>query len=77
MTGRRGEFGLIAEEAAETLPEIVCLNESGEIETVRYDLLGVALLPVVQDQDRRIRALGSVVKCQAHIRSEARVTAAS
>ncbi|MGI5530145.1 tail fiber domain-containing protein [Streptomyces syringium] len=57
VQGRRNELGLIAEEVAETLPEIVCLNEEGEIETVRYDLLGVALLPVVQDQEQRIQAL--------------------
>ncbi|WKU46735.1 tail fiber domain-containing protein [Streptomyces sp. VNUA116] len=57
VQGRRDELGLIAEEVAETLPEVVCLNEHGEIETVRYDLLGVALLPVVQDQEQRIRAL--------------------
>ncbi|MFI7315485.1 tail fiber domain-containing protein [Streptomyces venezuelae] len=57
VTGRKNEFGLIAEEVFETLPEIVCFNEEGEIETVRYDLLGVALLPVVQDQEARIKAL--------------------
>ncbi|MFJ9158679.1 tail fiber domain-containing protein [Streptomyces griseoviridis] len=57
VTGRKDEFGLIAEEVFETLPEVVCFNEEGEIETVRYDLLGVALLPVVQDQERRIAAL--------------------
>ncbi|MEU5427607.1 tail fiber domain-containing protein [Streptomyces olivoreticuli] len=62
VTGRTNELGLIAEEVAETIPEIVCLNEQGEIETVRYDLLGVALLPVVQDQEQRIKALEATLK---------------
>ncbi|MFI1799864.1 tail fiber domain-containing protein [Streptomyces sp. NPDC020379] len=54
---RKDEYGLIAEEVAETLPEIVTYDEEGRIDALRYDLLGVALLPVVQDQDRRIKAL--------------------
>lgn len=56
--GAKGEFGLIAEEVAEHLPEIVTTFE-GEIDGVRYDLLAVALLEVVRDQETRIRALES------------------
>ncbi|MCC2278883.1 tail fiber domain-containing protein [Streptomyces sp. ET3-23] len=58
----RDEFGLIAEEVAETLPEIVTYDEEGRIDALRYDLLGVALLPVVQDQDRRIKALEAKIE---------------
>lgn len=54
---RKDEYGLIAEEVAETLPEIVTYDEEGRIDALRYDLLGVALLPVVQDQQRCIKAL--------------------
>ena len=54
---RKDEFGLIAEEVAETLPQIVTYDEQGRIDALRYDLLGVALLPVVQDQNARIRDL--------------------
>ncbi|MFE4635050.1 tail fiber domain-containing protein [Streptomyces sp. NPDC056773] len=54
---RKDEYGLIAEEVAQTLPEIVTYNEEGQIDALRYDLLGVALLPVVQDQSRRITDL--------------------
>ncbi|MFD4990769.1 tail fiber domain-containing protein [Cellulosimicrobium cellulans] len=44
------EFGLIAEEVDDAgLPELVT-TFGGEIDGVRYDLLGVALLAVVQDQ---------------------------
>ncbi|WLW38502.1 tail protein [Streptomyces phage Vanseggelen] len=53
----RNEFGLIAEEVGEHLPELVTYDEDGLIDTVRYDLLGVALLPVVQRQERKINDL--------------------
>ncbi|MEU2111513.1 tail fiber domain-containing protein [Streptomyces sp. NPDC019507] len=53
----RDEFGLIAEEVAETLPEIVTYDDEGRIDALRYDLLGVALLSVVQDQADRIERL--------------------
>ncbi|WP_181038958.1 tail fiber domain-containing protein [Arthrobacter sp. Y81] len=54
--GAKGEFGLIAEEVAQHLPEIVTKFE-GEIDGVRYDLLAVALLEVVRDQENRLRTL--------------------
>ncbi|WLW38574.1 tail protein [Streptomyces phage Verabelle] len=53
----RDEFGLVAEEVGEHLPELVTHDEDGLIDTVRYDLLGVALLPVVQRQERKINDL--------------------
>ncbi|MFE2104302.1 tail fiber domain-containing protein [Kitasatospora sp. NPDC059463] len=62
IEGRRDEVGLIAEEVDETLPEIVVRDEEGKIDSVRYDLLGLALLPVVQDQERRIKELESLVE---------------
>ncbi|WP_371671220.1 tail fiber domain-containing protein [Streptomyces sp. NBC_00289] len=58
----RDEFGLIAEEVAETLPEIVTYDETGRIDALRYDLLGVALLSVVQDQADRIDRLESQLR---------------
>ncbi|MFD7259312.1 tail fiber domain-containing protein [Streptomyces sp. NPDC059874] len=54
--GNKDEVGLIAEEVAEHLPWIVNYLD-GEIDGLRYDLLGVALLPVVQRQEERIRSL--------------------
>lgn len=55
------EFGLIADDVNETLPQIVTWfpNEDGvkEIDGVQYDLLPVALLSVVKDQQKRIEAL--------------------
>jgi hypothetical protein len=53
---RVDEFGLIAEEVAQTLPQVVNYLD-GEVDGLRYDLLGVALIPVVQDQQARIESL--------------------
>ncbi|MFI5863570.1 tail fiber domain-containing protein [Streptomyces sp. NPDC051546] len=54
--GNTDEVGLIAEEVAEHLPWIVNYLD-GQIDGLRYDLLGVALLPVVQGQAKQINAL--------------------
>ena len=59
--GAKNEFGLIAEEVAQHVPEIVTHFE-GEIDGVRYDLLGVALLPVVKQQAADIAALQQAVR---------------
>lgn len=59
--GAKNEFGLIAEEVNDHLPEIVTLY-AGDIDGVRYDLLGVALLPVVQKQEQQIAALTAAVR---------------
>ncbi|WJN62648.1 minor tail protein [Streptomyces phage phiScoe10] len=61
---RKNEYGLIAEEVAETLPEIVNYLD-GEVDGLRYDLLGVALLAVVKDQQARIEKLEKMVEALA------------
>lgn len=61
VEGAKNEFGLIAEQVAETLPEIVVRNAEGEIDSVRYDLLSVALLRVVQAQAAQIGDLAARV----------------
>ncbi|WJN62568.1 minor tail protein [Streptomyces phage phiScoe1] len=64
----RDEFGLVAEEVYEHLPEIVTRDEDGRIDTVRYDLLGVALLPVVQRQAKQISDLeGRLARLEAKL----------
>ena len=55
IAGARNEFGLIAEEVAAVLPELVTTYQ-GDIDGVRYDLLGVALLPVVKSQAAQLAA---------------------
>ncbi|UYL88314.1 minor tail protein [Arthrobacter phage EvePickles] len=59
--GAKDELGLIAEEVDPHLPQIVTRYE-GEIDGVRYDLVGVALLPVVQQQADDIAALKQAVR---------------
>lgn len=59
--GAKDELGLIAEEVNTHLPQIVT-TYGGEIDGVRYDLLGVALLPVVQQQSADIAALKQAVR---------------
>lgn len=59
--GAKNEFGLIAEEVEQTLPEIVT-RYNGVVDGVRYDLLGVALLPVVQAQQEQIDKLTALAR---------------
>ncbi|MCS0601092.1 tail fiber domain-containing protein [Streptomyces sp. LP11] len=54
--GRKDEVGLIAEEVERRLPWLVNYLD-GEVDGLRYDLLGVALVPVVQRQAAQIEAL--------------------
>jgi hypothetical protein len=54
--GGTDEYGLIAEQVAEHVPELLVWFD-GKIDGIRYDLLPVALLDVVRDQENRIRAL--------------------
>lgn len=56
ISGGANEYGLIAEQVHEHVPELVSWFDS-EIDSVRYDLLSVALIDVVRDQENRIRAL--------------------
>jgi hypothetical protein len=50
------QYGLIAEEVAEVYPDLVVRNESGRIDSVRYDELAPMLLNETQLQQRRIVA---------------------
>lgn len=56
IPGAKNEYGLIAEETNVHVPEIVVWFD-GQIDNVRFDLLALALLDVVKDQDRRIKKL--------------------
>ncbi|MGZ5385667.1 MAG: tail fiber domain-containing protein, partial [Acidimicrobiia bacterium] len=48
------QYGLIAEEVAEVMPELVQFSPAGEAETVRYHFLAPLLLNQVQKQNRQI-----------------------
>lgn len=58
--GNQNEYGLIAEEVAELVPELAVWF-AGQIDGVRYDLLSLALLDVVKQQDQRLTALEAAV----------------
>ena len=51
------QFGLIAEEVAESFPELVVYDANGKPETVSYHLLATLLLNEFQEQAVRITAL--------------------
>ncbi|MDX3525067.1 tail fiber domain-containing protein [Streptomyces sp. ID05-39B] len=55
--GQKDEVGLIAEEVAALGLTWMVNYLDGEIDGLRYDLLGVALIPVVQRQAQQISAL--------------------
>jgi hypothetical protein len=61
ISGGTTEYGLIAEQVAEHVPELVQWFD-GHIDNVRYDLLAVALLSVVKSQDSRIASLEAAMK---------------
>ncbi|QNO12680.1 minor tail protein [Arthrobacter phage Snek] len=63
VPGAKGEYGLIAEQVAEHVPEIIQWYE-GEIDGIRYDLLAVALLDVVKEQNARIEALEATINAR-------------
>ena len=50
------QYGLIAEEVAETFPDLVARSVDGQIETVKYQLLDPLLLNEVQRQQKEIVA---------------------
>jgi hypothetical protein len=62
LPAAKNEYGLIAEEVAQHLPEIVTYFDHGDgngpvIDGVRYDLIGLALLDVIQDLLKQIQSL--------------------
>lgn len=59
--GAKNEYGLIAEEVEQTLPEIVT-RYNGVVDGVRYDLLGVAVLSVVKAQQEQIDKLTAAAR---------------
>jgi hypothetical protein len=59
--GAKNQFGLIAEETIEHVPELITYF-GGEIDGINYDLLGVALIPVVKQQAEDIAALKQAVR---------------
>ncbi|WP_432006297.1 tail fiber domain-containing protein [Streptomyces parvus] len=55
--GRKNEVGFIAEEVEASGLDWMVNYLDGEVDGLRYDLLGVALVPVVQRQEAQIKSL--------------------
>lgn len=68
VQGSRNEFGAIAEQVAEVFPEAVQYFE-GEIDGIRYEMIGLGLVPVVREHDEKLDKIATrmaeVVKEQA------------
>lgn len=60
------QVGLIAEEVAEVMPELVVYGEDGKPETVRYHLLDAMLLNELQKQHRTQETLLVEIEQQRH-----------
>jgi len=59
------QYGLIAEEVAKIYPELVIRNETGRIDSVRYDELAPMLLNELQEQQKLIAAQTANIAAQA------------
>jgi hypothetical protein len=70
------QYGLIAEEVAETLPDLAVLNKDGSAETVKYHLLPSFLLAGYQAQQNTIAAQADELRQQKEVNAslEARLT---
>ncbi len=67
------DYGLIAEEVAEVLPDLVVRNDDGQVETVQYDQLPVLLLNELQKQHRAVEAqAGQLAAQDQQLRAQAR-----
>ena len=60
------QFGLIAEEVAEVLPEVVYRNADGKVEGVRYDELTPMLLSEVQQLHKQVAVQQAMLSAQAN-----------
>jgi hypothetical protein len=71
------QYGLVAEEVAEVLPDLAVFTSDGSPETVKYHLLPALLLNELQGQQRTITRQENTIKSQAeHIAAQAEQMAA-
>jgi hypothetical protein len=61
------QYGLVAEEVASVMPELVQFSPSGKAETVRYHFLPPLLLSELQKQSREIQTLEETVDTQRQL----------
>jgi hypothetical protein len=63
--GKPIQYGLIAEEVAEVLPDLAVFNKEGQPETVKYHLLPAFLLAEVQRQETVAQQQRKIIASQA------------
>ena len=63
-SGRRLQYGLVAEEVAEVYPGLVARSANGQVETVVYQFLPPMLLNEYQKQQRTIEAQAAALERQ-------------
>lgn len=61
VNGNKNEYGVIAEDAHQCFPQATQYYE-GQIDGVRYELYGVALVPIVNEHEKRIAELEQSVR---------------
>jgi hypothetical protein len=61
------QYGLIAEEVAEVYPDLVARSADGQIETVKYQVLGPMLLNELQKQNTTISAQKEQIRAQEQL----------
>lgn len=72
VPGARDEFGLIAEEVAKVWPEVITYFDHGDgqgrvIDSIRFDLIGVRLIPVIKDLEARLSSAQATAAAQANL----------
>src|SRR5262249_58933632 len=69
-SGRRLQYGLIAEEVAEVYPGLIARSADGRIDTVMYQFLAPMLLNEYQKQQRTIEAQARYIAGLTHAVAE-------
>ena len=64
QTGGGRQFGLVAEEVEDVLPDLVVRNAAGEVEAVSYHEMPAMLLNELQKQQRTIESQASAIERQ-------------
>jgi hypothetical protein len=64
------DIGLIAEDTAAHLPEIVVYDQQGRPDSVRYDKLAVCLLDLVKKQQQQIDELQQALDSYEHLHQQ-------
>lgn len=54
---QKRDIGFIAEEVGDIIPELTDINQSGELEGVKYSKMSVFIIKALQEQEKEIKSL--------------------